>query len=209
MKSIIAYAAASAAALSFAHAGDTYIQLHAGAFQQTSDNIEFGGEDFLGNVIDVDVDTDADTGFAIGGLLGYYILPAIALEGEMTYRSANVDDVSVLGVSESIDEDINTLAFMVNGVFRPSLPLLPEPYVGVGIGYITSNLDDVDGDSATGAFAYQVKAGVSFDILPTPGKIGLEVAYLATTDFDAGGGGIDADYEYAGLTGLITYRKNF
>ncbi|MEO1656818.1 MAG: outer membrane beta-barrel protein [Pseudomonadota bacterium] len=209
MKHVAVAGSVLVAALSFAHAGDNYIQIHVGAFQQTADNIDFGGEDFFGNVINANVDTEADTGFAIGGLVGHYILPMIAIEGEMTYRTANVDEISVAGVQESIDEDLNTVAFMVNGVFRPQVPLLPEPYFGVGVGYVTNNLDDVEGDSAPGSFAYQVKGGLSFDFLPTPGKIGVEVSYLATNDFDAGSGDLDADYEYGGVTGLLTYKMGF
>ncbi|MEO1040844.1 MAG: outer membrane beta-barrel protein [Pseudomonadota bacterium] len=206
MKQFIAWTSAAAAALSFAHAGDTYIQLHAGLFQQTADSIEARDDVFN---VSVDFDADADPGFAIGGLVGRYIFPAVAVEGEVTYRNANIDSISGGGFESSVDDNLETIALMLNGVIRPSIPLLPQPYVGVGVGYVTSNIEDEDGDNAGGEFAYQVKAGVNFDLLPTPGRIGVEVSYLQTSDFNAEGDGVDIDWAYGGVTGMVTYIKRF
>ena len=102
---------------------------------------------------------------------------------------------------------------MGNAVLRPTFPLLPDPYVGVGVGYLTSNLETLEGDDADGQLAYQVKAGVSFGFPLFPGTIGLEANYLATDDFDVGGeiNGdlINADYSYGGLSGLINWKIGF
>lgn len=216
MKHVILLLATSVAALSSAHAGGKkYIQVHAGVFQQTEDTVEFASDQFLGQALDVEADAEADLGFAIGGLVGAYVAPFIALEGEITMRTANLDDVSVDGVTSAIDDDLRTIAFMVNGVVRPNtpIPLLPDPYIGVGVGYLTSNLETLNGDDADGQFAWQIKAGLSFDLLPTPGKLGVEVNYLATDDFDLGGeiaaDQINANYAYGGVTGLLTYKVGF
>ena len=209
MRALLLGAASLLVSMSTAQAGDRYIQFHLGAFQQTSDTVEFAGETFLEDAFNVSTEADADLGLAIGGLIGTYVLPTIAIEGEFTYRTANVDEFSAEGVDVSIDDDIGTMAFMLNGVFRPQVPLLPEPYVGVGFGYVASNLDNLGGDSTDGAFAYQIKGGLTFDFLPTPGKIGVEVAYLQTNDFDLGDSEIDVDYAYGGVTGLLTFKKNF
>ncbi|MEM6912393.1 MAG: outer membrane beta-barrel protein [Pseudomonadota bacterium] len=206
MKRMIAWACASATALSAAHAGDTYIQLHAGVFQQTADTVE--AQDDVFNV-SVDFDAEADPGFALGGAIGRYIFPAVAVEGEITYRNANIDTISGGGFETSVDDNLETVALMLNGVVRPSFPLLPQPYVGVGVGYVTSNIEDEDGDNVGGEFAYQVKAGVSFDVLPTPGRIGVEVSYLQTSDFNAEGDSVDIDWSYGGVTGMVTYFKRF
>lgn len=213
MKKLLLLASVAVAGLSSAQAGDTYLQIHGGLFQQTEDTVAFASDNFLGNVLDQDVDTDADMGLAVGGLIGTYIVPFIALEGEVTMRTANLDDISVNGAQTAIDEDLRTIAFMGNLVLRPELPLLPGPYVGIGAGYLTSNLETVDGEDADGQLAYQIKAGLTFDLLPTPGKLGVEVNYLATDDFDLGGNiaadVVDAEYSYGGVTGLVTWKIGF
>lgn len=212
MKRILLAASVAAAALSSAQA-ESYIQVHLGGFQQTEDTVAFASENFLGSVLDQDLDSDADVGLAIGGLVGHYVLPFIALEGEVTMRTANIDDVSLNGIQASIDDDLRTIAFMGNAVIRPTFPLLPDPYVGIGVGYLTSNLETVDGGDADGQFAYQLKAGISFGIPLFPGTIGLEANYLATDDFDLGGtvNGdiINADYGYGGVSGLINWKIGF
>lgn len=216
MKQLVLLAGVATAALSAgAHAGDIYLQVHGGFFQQTEDSIELAGQVALQDLSGIDGTTDADLGFAAGGLVGAYILPFIALEGEVTMRTANVDDISVDGISAAIDDDLRTIAYMGNVVFRPeiNLPLLPMPYIGVGAGWLSSNLETVNGEDADGQFAYQVKAGVVFDLLPTPGKLGLEVNYLMTDDFDLGGtidtDDITANYAYGGVTGLVTWKVGF
>lgn len=213
MKKLLLLAGISAAAMTSAHAGDKYIQVHAGLFQQTQDTIAFASDNFLGEVLDTEVESDADKGAAVGALIGGYVLPFVALEGEFTLRTANLDSITVDDVEEAIDDDLTTYAFMVNAVIKPRLPALPDPYVGVGVGYIQSNLEDFNGDTVSGQLGYQVKAGVTFGFPLIPGRFGGEVSYLATDDFEIDGqiaaDQLDAEYAYGGVTGLVTYTIGF
>jgi hypothetical protein len=207
---------ASAAAIAFlagsAHA-EGYVQIHGGLFQQTQDTVAFASDNFLGQVVDVDVDSDADMGAVVGGLIGYYVVPFLALEAEATLRTTSFDSITVDNVETALEEDLRTTAFMANAVLRPNFPLLPDPYVGIGAGYLMSNLTTIEGEDADGQLAYQLKAGVSFGFPLIPGKIGVEANYLATDDFDLSGdfGGdlVDTEFSYGGVSGLLTYKIGF
>jgi hypothetical protein len=196
-----------------AHAADAYLQIHGGLFQQTDETVEFDGRQLV-DALD-EIDADAEMGFAAGGLLGAYVLPFIALEAEVTLRSAEFDEVTVQNLGTAFEDDIRTYAFMANAVFRPELrlPLLPNPYLGVGAGYMTSNLEGFRDEDVDGAFAWQVKAGITFDPLPTPGNLGLELNYIQSSDFEIDGAPEidipDADFAYSGFTGLVTWKIGF
>ncbi|GGY41115.1 outer membrane beta-barrel protein [Parvularcula lutaonensis] len=213
MKKLLLTAGVALASISTAHAGGGYIQVHGGLFQPTEDTVEFASDNFLGNILDQQVDSGADMGYAVGGLIGTYILPFIALEGEVTLRTTSTDDVSIGNAGAAITDDPRTIAFMGNAVLRPTLPLLPDPYIGIGAGYLTSNLETVDGEDVDGQFAYQVKAGVGFGFPLVPGTIGIEANYLATDDFDLSGDVgtdiVEANFAYGGFTGLVTWKIGF
>ncbi|MEM9840131.1 MAG: hypothetical protein AAF830_13375 [Pseudomonadota bacterium] len=212
MKTSILLAGVTAVALtSVAHAGGAYIQLHGGVSQPTEE-IPFGEENFLGQVTEQRFDGDGEMGFTGGGLLGAYILPFIALEGEFTMRTEPMEDISVGNVEAAVQEDLTTYAAMVNGVLRPSIPLLPDPYVGIGIGYLQPSLDLPSGENPEGRVAYQMKAGVSMGLLPGFGSLGLEASYIATDDLgftEQLAEVTDEEFSYGGLTGLLTYRLGF
>ncbi|MEE4210659.1 MAG: outer membrane beta-barrel protein [Parvularcula sp.] len=194
-------------------AAESYLQIHGGLFQQNDESIEFDGGQIADEISEISA--DADMGYALGGLIGTYFFPFLALEGEFTARTNEFDEVTIDNLGTAFDDDIRTYAFMANAVFRPELklPLLPNPYAGVGIGYVTTNLEDLDGDDVDGAFAWQVKAGITFDPLPTPGKIGLELNYIQTGDFEIDGRPEvdipDAEFAYSGFTGLVTWKLGF
>ncbi len=212
-KSIAVLTAGLLLSTSPAHAANPYLQIHGGLFQQTGEQIDFDDQQII-DAID-SVDPDAELGFALGGLVGTYVLPFLALEGEVTMRTAQFDDVSIEDLGDAFEDDIRTVAFMGNAVFRPELrlPILPNPYIGVGAGYMTSNLDNFRNEDVDGSFAWQVKAGITFDPLPTPGNIGLEVNYIQADDFEIENAPEldvpDANFAYSGVTGLVTWKLGF
>ncbi|MEM6912392.1 MAG: hypothetical protein AAF511_00295 [Pseudomonadota bacterium] len=75
-----------------------------------------------------------------------------------------------------------------------------------------------------GAFAYQVKAGVTDDVLPTPGRVGLAFNSLVTDGFNRTFSGtvcppdvlcatVLTDYDvtdsFGGLSMVLTYQIGF
>ena len=134
-------------------------------------------------------ETSYDPGFNIAGAIGYDY-GNIRAEGEIAYRSNDVDESSLPGVVTNADGEISALSFMVNGYYdfhTPNFSLVP--YLGGGIGVAHVNTDfSVSGvpfspfvdDSAT-VFAYQFMAGFGVKVSPTITLTG-GYRYFATTE---------------------------
>ena len=107
-----------------------------GATAATSAHAETYGKIFGGAVLGSDHDVvlnidgfepvageyDTDTGFVVGGAYVFNLSEVISLEGELAYRSNNVNSGVIEDVPLDGDGDINALSFMANAVVTaPSL----------------------------------------------------------------------------------------
>ncbi|MCQ8185753.1 outer membrane beta-barrel protein [Parvularcula maris] len=187
-----------------------YVQLHGGYFANLADEIDVTVPGALGP-IETTSEFDYGGGFAFGGLVGFHVTPAFALEGEITYRSSDVDSFRFVVGGDAVVEtgggSVDTVAFMANGVYRLQSEAAFTPYVGGGIGYATIDRDDEDGIELDGAFAYQLKAGADFPL--GAGALGGEISYFGTTGFEASGSGAEAEYDYRGISVMATYKLRF
>jgi opacity protein-like surface antigen len=134
-------------------------------------------------------ETSYDPGFNIAGAVGYDY-GNIRAEGEIAYRSNDVDESSLPGIVSPASGSVSALSFMVNGyydVHTPNFSLVP--YIGGGIGVAYVNADfSVSGvpfspfvdDSAT-VFAYQFMLGFGVEVSPTITLTG-GYRYFATTE---------------------------
>ena len=104
-----------------------------------------------------------NTGYNVGGALGYD-LGKFRLEGEFTYRSADIDTANGLSIP---DASLSALTFMANGYYDFEMDSL-TPYIGVGLGVADSDLD-VSGFTVASEtdFAYQFMAGLAFNVSKT------------------------------------------
>lgn len=151
-----------------------YVSGHAGAvFLNESDNTDQSG---------VSVPTDFDTGFGVGGALGYDFPNNFRVEVEITYRESDVDTVDVSEVVGLGDldgsGDVSVIAFMANVYYEIDIDQPVTPYIGVGIGAAVVSANDValattappsipglqltDDDDTV--FAYQVIVGIGYDV---------------------------------------------
>jgi OOP family OmpA-OmpF porin len=105
-----------------------------------------------------------NTGYNLGGALGYD-MGKFRVEGEITYRSVDIDTVN--GVSFPLDASLSALTFMANGYYDFEMDSL-TPYIGVGLGVADSEIE-VSGFSAVSEtdFAYQFMAGLAFNVSKT------------------------------------------
>lgn len=131
-----------------------------------------------------------DPGIYVGGT-GGYDFGFVRLEGELSYRGANIDTVTQIGpIPEhfrNVDGDLGVFAAMGNVFLNMHNPSRVTPYLGGGIGFATLHLSATDGysptqgryvplynDSNDTVFAYQVGAGMDIAL---NSRYSLDIGY--------------------------------
>ncbi|BDG77490.1 P44/Msp2 family outer membrane protein [Wolbachia pipientis] len=104
-----------------------------------------------------------------GGAFGYK-MDDIRVDVEGLYSQLS-KDADVVGTSPAVVESLTAFSGLVNVYYDIAIEDMPiTPYVGVGVGaaYVSNPLvTEVTGDKKSGfGFAYQAKAGVSYDVTP-------------------------------------------
>lgn len=124
-----------------------------------------------------DEKVDFDPCIAVGGAVGYDY-GFLRLEGEISYRHAEISSVTDATISDAIpyhgvDGDFGALAFMANAFFDLHNNSPITPYWGGGVGFAVLSASDVT--SAEGllyeegedtVFAYQAGAGLEIALNP-------------------------------------------
>ena len=168
---MIAAAIVGATAATSAHA-ETYGKLFGGAVYGSDHDIVA----VIPGVGTGAGEIDTDTGFIVGGAYGFNASKFLSFEGELAYRSNNVDSGVVNGVTFDGDGDLNSLSLMANAILSAPSGSGFTPYAGVGAGGARIG---GSGDHDT-VFAYQAFGGVN-KALNERTSAGLEYRY-----FDAG-----------------------
>ncbi|MEM7630438.1 MAG: outer membrane beta-barrel protein [Pseudomonadota bacterium] len=182
--------------------GSYYVKLFGGASDLRSDTLSFGG---------AVSDATFDTGVVAGGAFGYdYAGSPWRAEVEYAYRSSDVTPAASFGTGG----DFASTALMVNGIYTFSTPGAVQPYVGVGLGFLTEVDLDIDAGPAageyedSGVFAAQVIVGAAY---PVSDRVDLygELRYFTagSQTLDGAAGAIEADYDsFDAIIGLtITF----
>jgi opacity protein-like surface antigen len=167
-----------------------YFSVHIGGTSLQDADVDF---DDPGIVFDDEI--EFDNGFNVGAAFGYdYGLAR--LEVELAYRENDVDRVNSEGFAFRADGDFSATSVMLNGYwdFETGSPVVP--YIGGGIGFANVSANnikvfDVDGvesfvDDDDSVFAYQLAAGIAFDLNPA---LTLDLGYrffgTSTVELDA------------------------
>ncbi|CAI2717660.1 outer membrane protein [Nitrospina watsonii] len=142
-----------------------------------------------------------DPGFSGGGAFGYDF-DDVRTEIEVMYRRWDMDTFTVPGTiggttitgcpcSASVEGDVSSLSFMLNGYSIP--PWLPDPwelYLGGGLGMANVDAEiNVLGDDSDTVFAYQFMIGLGYDITT---KTALTIGYRF---FDA----VEPEFQVSGV----------
>ncbi len=133
----------------------------------------------------------SNTGFMVGGALGYRWKMGLRVEGEITYRRVGNNDVTVGNATGAIDGNQNSVAFMFNGLYDFKLAERWRPYFGAGIGLSLNGLkvESISSPSfdfikdTNPTFAYQGIAGIDFSLSQTL-SLGLQYKVFGTTGTD-------------------------
>ncbi|GJL93232.1 outer membrane protein [Hyphococcus sp.] len=197
-KIMIAGALIGATVATSAHA-ETYGKIFGGAV--------YGGDhDITATIPGVGTgagELDTDTGFVVGGAYGVNASDFLSFEGELAYRSNNVDSGVVAGVPFDGDGDLNALSFMGNAIVKAPGASGFTPYVGAGAG-----LARVGGEGDHDlVFAYQAFGGVSKD-LSDKLSAGLEYRYLDANEATLTDslGTINTEYDSHSVNLVLTRR---
>lgn len=114
-----------------------------------------------------------DTGYNVGGFVGYHFCFGLNLEAEFIYRFNKLKSVRVFNEEETIRPkgNFHSMSYMVNAIYDVSLPscwCIPIfPYVGVGIGYAQQELEvghHHEFKFKKNGFAWQVLAGIGYSV---------------------------------------------
>lgn len=162
--------AGAASAQDVDSAGHAYVSIQAGAVFVEDTEIEANGLDPFSIA-------DHDTGFAVGGMLGYDF-GRFRLEGEVTHRESDTPMVTILVPSPTeitTGGQIDITSFMANGLFDLGADGGLQGALGAGIGF--SDFDNFatvdtpggpvaiidDGDSP---FTWQLLAEARYPVAP-------------------------------------------
>ncbi|MDH5723441.1 MAG: outer membrane beta-barrel protein [Alphaproteobacteria bacterium] len=170
---------------------NSYIAAKIG-FTKTSDS------DWSDTGLTGDIGIDTGANFALA--YGFNLIPSLRTEFEVSYRKADLDDITVDGVGTAdLTGDVKTWGFLLNGYYDFMADQAVSPYITAGIGALrhSGKIASVAGLGVTGAsdsdtvFAYQLGGGASYDLSDNVALDG-GYRYLASSDPDFDG--LEAEY---------------
>ena len=188
------------------------------AMAQATTGFYVGGAGGVNWLQDADVQGGAvnsqaefDYGWGAVGAVGYGLGNGVRLEFEAGYRNNDIDKTS----SGNGTGDATALSFMGNVLYDIQTGTPFTPYVGVGIGYARTRLNDAAAFSNTRVddedwnFAYQGIVGVAYSIIPAL-KLTLDYRYFATLDPEyKTNTGVSVDSEYQSHAVMLGLRYEF
>lgn len=152
-----------------------------------------------------------DGGFSGGFAVGYRFRERWSVEFEQTYRTNDIDSISLGGSSFATGGDYASLAYMAN--LRRDFGDGPiRPFVGLGLGVVQEIDVDIE-DTSTEAegdfdFAWQLSAGAAWD-LNERWSVSAEARYFSTAGedlkVDGTGQTLGGDYDHLGFYLGATY----
>jgi OmpA-OmpF porin, OOP family len=146
--------------------------------------------------------TNTDTGFAVGGVVGYdFVGPRVELEG--LYRSNNRRSGSFFGNGfNNASGTLQQLSAMVNVLydFLPGATL--TPYVGAGIGIAFADTGLGGCTMCSTQFAYQGIVGMGWNI-DRNFRVNLDARYYGTSN------GGELQYQNDNITTMLSVTYKF
>ena len=189
----------------------------------------FGGANFLEDtdfgIAGGTITNDYDTGFLVGGAVGYDFGAitggpfGVRVEGELSFRENDIDEHSINGAPGVPGSDGDTSAFagMVNLLLDFDVTSGFSIYGGGGIGAANVDFDDhsipglVAMNDDDTRFAYQLIGGIGYEISPN-WVVDVQYRYFRVDNVDltstvaTGAVGSSTDYESHSVLGGIRWR---
>ncbi len=194
--------------------GNVYVRAQYGLGLLADGDLDQGGTG--GNVAG---DAEYDAGFLGGLAIGYRAAPNWSFEGELMYRSNDIDSLinRDTGALRASSGDFASLALMANARyhFRPGEDF--QPYVGVGVGLVEEIDVDIDFPNTQQersfsdvALGLQAMVGAKYGLTDRI-SLSAEARYFTALGFDLDGEGassgatFDGDYNHVGFLLGVSY----
>jgi OmpA-OmpF porin, OOP family len=218
---IMAAAIASAAPMARAAESDWYVSAFAGGmFLEGAHN--------RGNDNPLDFNSSTKTGYNARLAVGVYRVPQVRVEGEIGYRRASLDKLSInndaglgtaagmapLAGSASASGHTTAISAMLNAYYDYDTGSAWRPYIDAGIGAARLTLKDVSAAGVPVAnafdtvFAYQLGLGIGYEVTKSL-TLALDYRYFTTLDptfKDAAGSSFNSEFTSHNLSLGVRYR---
>lgn len=145
-----------------------------------------------------------DAGPAIG-VVGGYNFDGVRIEGESSYRNANINSVSGTGGTVLVSGvDLSMWSLMGNVYFDLKNDSAVTPFIGAGMGFVTTRLNDNGYQFDDTVFGYQFMVGTAFALNR---RISLDLSYRlqGTSDMNT----LDGKISYLSSNILFGMRFQF
>ena len=134
------------------------------------------------------IEASYSSGVTVSAVLGRKFDSGVRFEGEINYRTAEMDRLSYGGSSVKVTCDVASVSTLANLYFdiKNSSPITPYVGAGIGLSRVYAGAASVNGiriweEDDDLVFAYQIAAGVGFDISKDV-TVDLGYKYFATSD---------------------------
>ncbi len=136
-------------------------------------------------------DLELNNAFSLAGAMGLRLTPQWRLEGEISYRKADLDRIEVAAGSFEFGGDVNTWLYMLNIYYDVDFEWKNfKPFLTAGLGFASheAQLDRVAGllpeatDDSIG-FAWQLGGGLKYRVNPDL-AISSNYRYIGTSDIE-------------------------
>ena len=176
----------------------------------------------------LDFDSSMKTGYNYRAAVGVYRAPQVRVEGEIGYRRAGIDKLSVnndggLGAaagmapltgSASASGHTTALSAMLNAYYDYDTGSAWRPYIDAGIGAARLSMKNVSAagvpvvDAFDTVFAYQLGLGIGYEVTKSM-TLAVEYRYFTTLDptyRDAAGHNFNSEFTSHNLSLGVRYR---
>jgi OOP family OmpA-OmpF porin len=218
---IIVAAVAAAAPAARAAEGDWYVSAYGGGtFLEDTHN--------RGNGTPLDFSSVAKTGYNYRASVGVYRAPQVRVEGEIGYRRAGFDKLSLrndgglgaaagaapLAGAVSASGHTTAISAMLNAYYDYDTGSAWRPYIDAGIGAARLSMKNAAAggvpvvNSFDTVFAYQLGLGIGYDVTKSL-TLALEYRYFTTLDptfRDAAGNTFNSEFTSHNLSLGVRYR---
>ncbi|MBE9553101.1 MAG: porin family protein [Proteobacteria bacterium] len=145
-----------------------------------------------------------DLGFGVGGMVGYAMPNGLRLEGEIAYRSNDIDTLN----GAPIGADMTSWAFMANALYDINTQSSVRPHIGGGLGVVRGTIETGGLEFSDTVLAAQFIVGIDYNVAPDL-ALTVDFRHLRTQDLGLGAGAGLGGVEYANSMVSAGLRKSF